>query len=97
MELLCTARCRHRRRRREDEIVVTGRTPLVGNMKPPTTSGSPQPESAGTNTRGAQFDLEATAFPPLPGLEVSSTVSTKISVNVDSAQSESSNSHWENR
>ncbi|XP_067003403.1 la-related protein 4 isoform X2 [Anabrus simplex] len=92
---------RHRRRRKEDEVASAGRTSaVVGNTKPSTCGGSPQPvarEAIGPNARGAQFDLEATAFPPLPGLDCTTAVATKTVVPVEPVPVDTSNSHWENR
>lgn len=45
---------RHRRKRRDDEVVSTGA----------------QATQTTTNSRGAQFDLEDSAFPPLPGKKI---------------------------
>ncbi|XP_046996973.1 la-related protein 4 isoform X6 [Schistocerca americana] len=92
---------RHRRRRREDEVLVTGRTPaVVGVTKPASSGGSPQPvnrETLSVNVRTAQFDLEATAFPPLPGLEAVTGTATKTVASVETTHAETSSSHWENR
>ncbi|XP_049828482.1 la-related protein 4-like isoform X17 [Schistocerca gregaria] len=92
---------RHRRRRREDEVLVTGRTPaVVGVAKPASSGGSPQPvnrETLSVNVRTAQFDLEATAFPPLPGLEAVTGTATKTVASVETTHAETSSSHWENR
>ncbi|XP_049828466.1 la-related protein 4-like isoform X4 [Schistocerca gregaria] len=90
-----------RRRRREDEVLVTGRTPaVVGVAKPASSGGSPQPvnrETLSVNVRTAQFDLEATAFPPLPGLEAVTGTATKTVASVETTHAETSSSHWENR
>lgn len=46
---------RHRRKRRDDELTTN-------NLQ------SPQPARESVSSRGAQFDLEDSAFPPLPGI-----------------------------
>lgn len=73
---------------------------MMGSGKP-TSGGSPQPlnrDSTGTNSSKAiQFDLEATAFPPLPGFEGGVGVSAKSNPPVETVQVDNSSSHWENR
>ncbi|XP_069700264.1 la-related protein 4 isoform X2 [Periplaneta americana] len=92
---------RHRRRRKEDEVVGPGRASSMMGSGKSTSGGSPQPlnrDSTGSNSsKGVQFDLEATAFPPLPGLEGGVGVSAKANPPVETVQVDSSSSHWENR
>ncbi|PNF17764.1 hypothetical protein B7P43_G06883 [Cryptotermes secundus] len=92
---------RHRRRRKEDEAIGPGRASSMMGSGKATSGGSPQPlnrDSTGTNSsKGIQFDLEATAFPPLPGLEGGVGVSAKSNPPVETVQVDSSSSHWENR
>lgn len=45
---------RHRRKRRDEEVVTSG-------------AQTTQTTRETVNSRGAQFDLEDSAFPPLPG------------------------------
>ncbi|XP_021926482.1 la-related protein 4 [Zootermopsis nevadensis] len=91
---------RHRRRRKEDEVIGPGRSSMMGSGKS-TSGGSPQPlnrDGTGTDSsKGIQFDLEATAFPPLPGLEGGAGVSCKSTPPVETVQVDSSSSQWENR
>lgn len=80
-------------------MIGPGRSSMMGSGKS-TSGGSPQPlnrDSTGTNSsKGIQFDLEATAFPPLPGLE-GAGVSAKSTPPVETVQVDSSSSQWENR
>ena len=82
-------------------MVGPGRSSSMMGSGKPTSGGSPQPlnrDSTGTNSsKGVQFDLEATAFPPLPGLEGGVGVSAKSNPPVETVPVDSSSSHWENR
>ncbi|XP_012257082.2 la-related protein 4 isoform X2 [Athalia rosae] len=51
--------------------------------------------SSSQHSRGVQFDLEAAAFPPLPGLDADPAKSHNASTEV--APADSLQSHWENR
>lgn len=82
-------------------MIGAGRASSMMGSGKPTSGGSPLPlnrDSTGTNSsKGLQFDLEATAFPPLPGLEGGVGVSAKSIPPVETVQVDSSSSHWENR
>ncbi|KAJ8866018.1 hypothetical protein PR048_033542 [Dryococelus australis] len=96
----------HRRRRKEDEALGSPRASGVVSSSKSSATGasSPQPvpreqSTASARASQAQFDLEATAFPPLPGLDNGSSASVKSSSPVEPvpAVEATSNSHWENR
>jgi len=82
-------------------VIGPGRASSMMGSGKSTSGGSPLPlnrDSTGTNSsKGLQFDLEATAFPPLPGLEGGGGVSAKSIPPVETVQVDSSSSHWENR
>lgn len=80
-----------RRRRKEDDPPVTRGKP-----------SSPLPASTSNTRPGPQFDLEANAFPPLPGLSEAPAAGTNAAKTVATPDNtvssvEPSQSHWENR
>nr|CAD7570427.1 unnamed protein product [Timema californicum] len=93
---------RHRRRRKDEEVTGLARAPAMIGSNKSSTSGSPQPviresNTSSSTTRGAQFDLEATAFPPLPGLDGGASASAKSSPPVEVVPTDTTSLHWENR
>lgn len=57
---------RHRRKRRDDDVLVTS-TGAQATQTAATTTATNTTRETVNNSRGAQFDLEDSAFPPLPG------------------------------
>ncbi|KAK6626982.1 hypothetical protein RUM44_009459 [Polyplax serrata] len=98
---------RHRRRRKDDEPSNASQSQQQNNPRMTSAlaasnkqnlpmSNSPQPP---TGQGQGQFDLEANAFPPLPGIEAGTgTVVKTVPVEVVAPTENNSQSHWgENR
>ncbi|XP_033221433.1 la-related protein Larp4B-like isoform X2 [Belonocnema kinseyi] len=71
----------HRRTKDQDN------TPLKTNSSPQPSSRDSAPASNAQHNRGVQFDLEASAFPPLPGLDADHTKSHNPSLETSTAES----------
>lgn len=102
---------RHRRRRKEEELPNPSQTQQQNNLRSSSSavtsstkqnlpaSNSPQPPSSqGQGQVQGQFDLEANAFPPLPGIEAGMGIVVKT-VPVEGVPNDNnSQTHWgENR
>lgn len=73
---------RHRRKRRDDDVLVTS-TGAQATQTAATTTATNTTRETVNNSRGAQFDLEDSAFPPLPGkLKYKLTVFGRIKLDI---------------
>lgn len=70
----------HRRTKDQD-------TPSKGNSSPQPSNRDSAPANNTQHNRGVQFDLEASAFPPLPGLDADHTKSHNPAMETTTAES----------